>query len=255
MQLKQSNKWAGVVASVVVLGFSHTSVSGAEPTAVEKKNPWDLTLSAGLTITKGNSDTVLGVLQGLAVRKWEKMDLSLGGDFTYGETKQNGVSTKNNELYRGYGQLNRQVSDKLFMYMRVEGMHDGVADVRYRVAFNPGLGYYFVKNDKGFLRAEVGPGYVIEKLGSVSNRYATLRASERGEYKITKTAKVWEYLEVLPQVDRWSNVAYNFEIGIESSISKSFSLRTYLQDSYRTEPAAGRKKNDAKLVAGISYKF
>ena len=44
-------------------------------------------------------------------------------------------------------------------------------------------------------------------------------------------------------------------MGAEASISKKLSLQTYLDDSYANEPAAGRLKNDLKLVSGISYKF
>ena len=38
-------------------------------------------------------------------------------------------------------------------------------------------------------------------------------------------------------------------------MSKHLSLLTYLQDTYHSEPSAGRLKNDLKLVAAIKYKF
>jgi hypothetical protein len=33
------------------------------------------------------------------------------------------------------------------------------------------------------------------------------------------------------------------------------SLQVCLDDTYNTEPASGFKRNDVKLVSGISYKF
>jgi len=32
-------------------------------------------------------------------------------------------------------------------------------------------------------------------------------------------------------------------------------LQVVLYDTYNSEPALGRKRNDVKLVSGISYKF
>jgi hypothetical protein len=62
-------------------------------------------------------------------------------------------------------------------------------------------------------------------------------------------------VEIFPQVDRWDNYVVNFEIGTEASFTKSWSLKTYLDDNYNNRPAANRVKNDVKLVAGVAYKF
>jgi putative salt-induced outer membrane protein YdiY len=58
-------------------------------------------------------------------------------------------------------------------------------------------------------------------------------------------------------VDHFKNYIVNFEVGIEADITadKKFTLRTFLQDTYNNIPATGRKKNDAKLVAALAYKF
>jgi len=66
---------------------------------------------------------------------------------------------------------------------------------------------------------------------------------------------MWQSLEFLPQVDRFGNYLINFEIGAEAALNKTFSLLTYIQDSYDNEPAVGRKNNDLKLVAAIAAKF
>jgi hypothetical protein len=44
-------------------------------------------------------------------------------------------------------------------------------------------------------------------------------------------------------------------VGIEASIARNMSLQTYLDDSYDSQPAPGRERNDARLVSAISYKF
>jgi putative salt-induced outer membrane protein YdiY len=103
----------------------------------------------------------------------------------------------------------------------------------------------------------VGPGVVVERLGNTESTYLTLRVGERFEYKLSDRARLWQSLEYLPQVDRFSNYLVNAEVGIEADLTKDkkLSLRTFLQDSYRNEPAPGRKQNDMKLVSAIAYKF
>ena len=134
-------------------------------------------------------------------------------------------------------------------------MHDAVADVEYRITFSPGAGYYFIKNDNTKLSGEVGPGVVYEKQGDQTLTYMTLRVAERFDQKLGEHAKLWQSLEFLPQVDDVQNFIVNAELGIETGLTKKLSLRTYLQDTYHNVPAAGRKKNDLKLVTALAYKF
>ena len=83
----------------------------------------------------------------------------------------------------------------------------------------------------------------------------TLRFAERFEQKITAVARIYESVEFLPQVDDFSNYIINSEAGVETAMSKKFSLLTYLQDWYHSDPAPGRLKNDVKLVSAVKYKF
>ena len=66
---------------------------------------------------------------------------------------------------------------------------------------------------------------------------------------------MWQTAEILPQVDRFENYVINFEVGAEAMMTKDFSLKTYLDDSYQNRPAAGKLKNDVKIVAAVGYKF
>ena len=54
----------------------------------------------------------------------------------------------------------------------------------------------------------------------------------------------------------WSNnYLVNSEAGIDTAITKHWSLRVVFQDMYASEPATGRKNNDIRLLAGTAYKF
>ena len=126
--------------------------------APPKSPPWDLSASAGLTLTRGNSQTLLAVANFLGTKKWDQNEVDLGVDGAYGNTtdQKTGVTTKNADSLHGFVQYNRLFTERLFGYLRLEGLHDGVADIDYRLQVSPGAGYYLIKNTNTTFRVEVG---------------------------------------------------------------------------------------------------
>jgi putative salt-induced outer membrane protein YdiY len=235
----------------------------AQPKAATPTNGWKSSLSIGLTLARGNTDTTLASATAFTEKKWLQNDLTFGADGLYGETKAPNAqkNTENAETLHGFSQYNRSFWgsswDGFYAYGRIDGFHDGVADIKYRLSLSPGLGYFFITNKTADLSAEIGPGYIKEQLGGVSESFATLRFAEIFHYNISPHAKAWEIVKFLPQVNRFDNYLVIAELGIEAGLTKGnkLSLRTVLQDSYNNVPALGRLKNDLKLITSLVYKF
>lgn len=220
--------------------------------APPKKPKWVTSASLGFTLTRGNSRTLLFTGNILSSRKWDQSELDLGADATYG--KSDGI--KNAESVHGFSQYNWLFYKKrAYGYIRLDALHDAIADIQYRITLGPGVGYYFIKSKATQLSGEIGPAFIYEKLGGHEHRYMSLRLGEKLQHSFTEKTRLWQSLELLPQVDRLDNYILNGEIGIETDLTKKLSLRTYLQDSYDNQPAPGRKKNDLKLVTAVAYKF
>lgn len=241
-------KRAYLTVGLCALGFG-LATQAAETNTVKPR--WESSASLGATVTRGNSRTVSVSAQVNTSKKWERNEIDLGADGTYAEDR--GVRSAGQA--RGFGQYNYLFTDRFYGYARLEVAHDAVADITYRITVSPGVGYYVIKNETTSLRGEIGPGYVYEKRTHSTVDYATLRLAERFEHKLNDRAKLWQSVEFLPAVDDFADYLLNFEVGIETQISKAFSLRTYAQDSYRSRPATGREKNDLRLVAAVAYKF
>jgi len=47
----------------------------------------------------------------------------------------------------------------------------------------------------------------------------------------------------------------NFNLGLSTKITEKSSATITFQDFYRSVPAPGRRGNDLRLMAGISYSF
>jgi len=233
--------------------------------AEEKAAPpkkWETSAAAGLTLTSGNSETFLATVTLDTKRKWTKDEMAAGIGFGYGEsevTDSLGVTDneKTTQFGTAFAQYNHLFSDRLYAGLRVEGGYDTIAGVEYRVRISPLIGYYLIKNEKTTLAVETGPSFVLESLeGEDADSYLALRVAERFEHKLTKTTKIWQSAEYLPDVENWTEkYLLTGELGVDAAITTQLSLRVVLQDVYDSQPAAGREHNDIRLIAGIAYKF
>ena len=220
--------------------------------AAPPKNPWQSSVSVGLTITRGNSDTTLFTADFLTQKKTPFNEYTIGLNGAYGS--QNSQDTVNN--YKALGQWNHLFTERFFSYVRADGLRDLIADVDYRLTIGPGVGYYLLKQTNTTLAVEGGAAFEAQRLDHESDQtFATVRFAERFEHKFNDHVRLWQNVEIMPQVDKLDNYIVNFEIGVEAMLSQSFSLKTYLDDNYDNRPATGKMKNDAKLVAALGYKF
>ena len=125
---------------------------------------WVTTAAAGLTLTRGNSETFLATISLDTKRKWEKDEVFLGVSGGYGDSTVNNVNTKNTEFVQGFGQYNRLFTERFYGGLRLDGQYDGIAGIDYRFKVSPMAGYYLIKNDKMTLAAEAGPSLIDEHL-------------------------------------------------------------------------------------------
>ena len=249
--IHKTTRWFLICAITTVTGFM---TQAQEDGAIEEteKPKWETNASVGFTLTQGNNDTLLATASILSLKKWELNELSLTADGSLGEVE----GVKNNETLRGTGQYNRLfTNDRTFALLNLSALHDAIADVEFRGTVSPGLGHYFFKEDKFELSGELGPGFVYEKVGGITDHYLSLRAAEAAKYQISERARLWQKLEYIPQVDHFENYLVIAEIGIDSDLTEKLGMRFTIQDVFDNEPAAGRKSNDLRVVSSLRYKF
>lgn len=235
-------------------------VSGAAwaQDAAPATNVWHGEGAFGLSLARGNANTFLLNGSALADREWGQNNFKLGADGQYGlnnwaQTNQ----TASTEALHGFMEYKHLFTERLYGSARIDGFHDDIAEVRYRVIVGPAIGYYFIKSDSTKFNGEVGPSFIVQKQGSEEKKYLTIRFTERCEHTFNKakTAKVWEEVDYLPQVDDLNNYLLNSEVGVEAALSSRFSVRVCADDMFNSRPAAGRKENDITLVSSLVYKY
>jgi putative salt-induced outer membrane protein len=258
--MKPSRLFLFIAAVTLFLGGALQSRSQDQaPVSEHKTNRWVSAASFGLTLTRGNSETFLVSLAASTLAKWDRDELGIGADITYGTTKDQdtGVTSRTTDSARGHVQYNRLFTERLYGYGRVDGLYDSIADITYRFTLSPGLGYYLIKKKTTDLAVEIGPAYIFEKLGDDESDFASLRVGEKFHQALSDRARIWETAEWLPRFEDFSNYIINAEVGIAADLTqkKNLSLSCVLQDTYNSVPAPGRKDNDLKFITSINYKF
>jgi len=240
-------------ASALAGGCYLTSAADAGADPLADPTAWKSSAGISAALTRGNSETLMVNGTVLSEKKWSRNEIFLGAGVTYGEDED----SVNASSVNAFAQYNRLFSDRFYGYARADFLHDDVADVDYRVALSPGVGFYFIKNEKITLSGEAGPGIVFEKLHNQDDvAYWTARFGEKFTWQINERSRFWQTLDYVPRVDDWADdYVLTAEAGIETDISNHLSLRVVAQDVYRSIPAADRDENDFRLMAGVAYKF
>jgi len=246
---------AALLGLIVVLAGNPVQAADEAPA----KKGWETTAAAGLTITSGTKDTLLATAGINTSRKWEKDELAFGLSGGYGNDDNNPTktTTDNTKFVLGFGQYNHLVTERFYAGARLDAAYDGIAELDYRVTLTPLVGYYLIKNTNTTMAVEVGPSVVFEKYsGQDSDTYCGIRFSERLDHKLTDSTKVWESISYVPDVEDWmGHYVITAEAGIDTAITKKWSLRVVLQDVYSSQTPAGIDNNELRLIAGTAYKF
>jgi putative salt-induced outer membrane protein YdiY len=251
---------SAAILSVTAAESSTNAPAAAKPPTTPPKppSPWHTTASINAAVSRGNADTLLMGAAINSLRKWEKNEIALGADGTFGSnsdpTTRKETTTAQN--YGLYAQYNRMLSDRVYLGIRSDARQDRIAFIDYRATVAPALGYYVVKNDRLKLKLENGPAFIFERLkGAGTANYLTLRVAEEVQWKINDRASIVQSMEYLPQVEDFGNYVVNLNLSLSTKITEKASATITFQDFYRSVPAPGRRGNDLRLMAGISYSF
>ncbi|MDZ4199275.1 MAG: DUF481 domain-containing protein [Kiritimatiellia bacterium] len=234
---------------VVIFGLLMGRAVFSQEAATQKT-----TLSAGLTLTEGNSETLQANLA--VVSEGEKDELGsyrAGIEANYGEStiREEKEQTLNNA--RAFAQIRKTLTDRLFGYLDGSVLHDDQADLAYRATLGPGLGVYLLKNDVSSLSLEAGVAYVWEEVADTRDDYLALRFAQRLDVALSDTARLWQSAEYRPKADDFGDYLLNAELGVEAAMTSRLNLRVVLQNKYDQTPAADREKNDLALITGFSF--
>lgn len=212
----------------------------------------ETSVSLGITLTDGNSDTSNLNLSLDGDRKHGDSEILFGGKFNYGEED----NSKNTENLYTFAQYNFHLDEakRFYLNMKAEYSYDDIAEVDYRVLVGPpGLGYFFVKSETTEWVLEAAFQYLWEEVGGLSEDGPVLRLEERLRKDLSESAKLFHGLQYQPELEQFDSYLIIGEIGIECMINSHMSMRFTVEERYDSTPAEDKEKGDTRVIASLVY--
>ena len=215
---------------------------------------WAGNFGAGLSLTKGNSDTKnvnlsLQLAQRIDARNVAKYDaFYLRGD-------KDGDLIVDRTTFGGRDEYT--FSPMMYAFGDVHYLRDKFKEIDYLVTPTVGGGYHILKEKDLDLAAEGGLGFVVEKDAGLSRETSgALTARQLLTWKFSPTATLGEVASGLWKTKSLGDALYHVEASLASDITAKSQLKVSAMDDYKTRPPApGIKKNDISLIAALVMKF
>lgn len=248
---------ASLASLVLALALGVTpSVAQESPDVPPGPPPpvWAGSVSAGLAVTSGNSDTQnynlgFGVVRDPKARNLFKAEgLYLRGK-TDGALSVDRLSLLGRDEYR--------FSDRGFVFGQVQYLSDEFKEIEYLVSPTAGVGYRLVDDDRLRVTVDAGAGGVWERNSSRRvDASGAVSAGQKLEAKLSETASLTQVVTALWKMDDVGDGLYTVGVGIAASVTSRSQIKAEVLSTYKHKPPdEDVKKNDVAIVLALVYKF
>ena len=223
----------------------------AKKSAKAEKGAWKRVVEAGVSTASGNSDVLRYDGSVSAAKETEENYFFLETAGRYGES-DNETDAAN---AMGEGKVQHRLSERVYAALDVNARHDQIADLSYRLRSSLSLGRRFIWSERTALSAELGPGYVAEKKGGEMEGFSAGRAAQYLEILVADNLQLWQAAEWVQNLEDSAVYFVNAEIGLEVVLAGNMNLCFAVEDTYDSQPAAGKESNDVTTKTTLVWKF
>jgi putative salt-induced outer membrane protein len=262
--LVKSSKASEGSTDVATSGFEK-----ADKTKSDSKDATELEVSAGGLAAAGNSRSIAATSAGKFRLRRGSDQVGAGIAANYAEsavTKGQGLQTTV-ENFQAKLRYDRFLAGSFAVFGAVSARHDRFQGLELRINLDPGLGYYFIDEDKQQLWLEAGYDFqhdirrddaIAESaadsfyLAKTNDRHS-LRAFAGYSSELSDSVKVATGLEYLQGLNPATNYRFNWDGSVTSAVGKGFSIATAVSVRYDHNPIPGVEKTD--IVTSISLVY
>ncbi|HMO17136.1 MAG TPA: DUF481 domain-containing protein [Oligoflexia bacterium] len=217
----------------------------------KKSDDWELGLSFGFNMSKGNADTRL-LAAGINANR-EKDNNIYKLVFSGAEGEQESVT--NQRFVRGDASYDRLVTERTYLGIGTTFLSDDIADVDYRTISNLSAGYFLLKDDDLKFSIETGPAYVFEKQGGVKDNFFAWRFGNDFSWQFSESGKIFQRAAFLLNTDDTNDYLLIAKAGVEAALNSWLSLVFAIEDRFDNSPAPTAKKNDVLITSSLKVSF
>lgn len=264
---------AVTAAREAVVGVRNDVVQKAYDDQIERlRHPhltdfWSGLLDTGLSLTRGNSESLTYALSGKAARVTERDKISVYSTAIYTNSTINGVNSTTAHAIRGGIRGDLNVSARLFVFGFTDFEYDQFQNLDLRNVLGGGLGYHAIKTKNTTFDVFAGGSYDQDFFAAVaatattpatpstSRKLAEIVLGETFNAKLNNRTTLTEQFSLFPGVSETGNYRFQFDSTAATKLKNWLSWQVTYSDRYLSNPLAGFKRNDLLLSTGLRLTF
>jgi putative salt-induced outer membrane protein len=263
---------AGVMAQdAATTGATDVAHEGFEaaPVALETKEETAVEVSAGGLMASGNARSMAGTSAGkVRLRRADNQySADVAGNYARAAADTAAPMETSVENLQGRVRYDRFLSEAWSAFVAQSARRDRFQGLALRLNFDPGIAYYLLHEENHRLSFELGydlqfdvrrddliaasalEGIDVDK-GKVTHSGRGFAGYENKLSAVVSFSTGLEYIQAITERESWR---LNWDVGLTSSISESFSLATTFSLRFDNNPLPGVEKTDTTTALSLVY--
>jgi Protein of unknown function, DUF481 len=228
---------------------------------------WSALLDTGLSLTRGNSESLAYNLNGKAARVTERDKISVYTTAIYANSTVNGVNSTTAHAIRGGVRADLNTSDKYFIFGLTDLEYDQFQDLDLRAVFGGGGGYHVIKTKDTTFDVFLGGTYDEDFFGaiaatptvpatpSVTRRIGEIDLGESFNTKVNNRTTITQIFSFYPDLSNTGQYRFQWDSTGATKVKNWLSWQVTVSDRFLSDPLPGFKKNDILLSTGFRFTF
>ncbi|MDX2150182.1 MAG: DUF481 domain-containing protein [Bryobacteraceae bacterium] len=222
---------------------------------------WAGYFDIGLASTQGNARSTTWTTALLATRVTNADKMRVYANQVYARGVVNDVAAVTARAIRGGWGYDRGVGSRAFLNLFNDYEFDRFQNLDLRFVAGGGAGYTLLKGERGQLSLLGGASYNRENFSvPVSNGSSVRNSAEAywGDeltFRMNSSASVRQAFRMFNNLTNRGEYRANFDLGLDTKLSKWLSWQGTFSNRYITNPAPGRRTNDVLISTGLRLSF
>lgn len=224
---------------------------------------WSGLLDTGLSLTRGNSESLTYSLASKAARVTDRDKITVYSTAIYAKSTTAGVSNTTAHAIRGGVRGDLNISEKLFVFGFTDFEYDAFQHLDLRNVVGGGLGYHLIKTVNTTFDAFGGGSFDQEYFSpnpptvptSLTRKSGEIVVGEELNTKLSNRTTISERFALYPNISNTGSYRLQFDTTAATKLKGWLSWQVTYSDRYLSDPLPGLKKNDLLLSTGIRLTF
>jgi putative salt-induced outer membrane protein YdiY len=222
---------------------------------------WTGSVTAGVLMTTGNSETRQANVTADAELKREKDRTTLGFLWVYGDNKNDPLTNDSTLVDRktfGRAKYDYFFAEKTYGYGMATAEGDLLQDISLRWTAGAGAGHQYLDTETWKFGVEAGVSYIdtdYRSPTSTDTEDVAARIATNTAYKMNDTWSFLHTLEAYPSLEETDDFYGRSDARASAVLTKNMLLQLQWVVDYDNTPATGRERVDQRYLVSLGWKF